>query len=84
VRENVCGQIDWHTDRQRHMRQMHTQTHTHTSSMIASLPMRTSSLLVSTSREGTRYFSMQASRMLIRSLGEGEGRRKGEGDRGAR
>ena len=42
--------------------------------------MRTSSLLVSTSREGTRYFSMHASRMLIRRLGEVTGERK-EGDR---
>ena len=41
--------------------------------MMASLPMRTSSLLASTSREGTRYFSMHDSRMLIRRLGRGEG-----------
>ena len=39
-----------------------------TSSRMASFPILTSSLLVSTSKEGTKCFSMHASRMLIRNL----------------
>ena len=41
-----------------------------TSSIIASLPILTSSLLESSSNEGTKCFSIQTSNILIRSLSQ--------------
>jgi hypothetical protein len=53
-----------------------------TSSRMASFPILTSSLLVSTSKEGTKCFSMQASRMLIRNLWDTMRREGKEGKEG--
>lgn len=48
-------------------------TYVLTSSRMASFPILTSSLLVSTSKEGTKCFSIHASRMLIRNLRDKKG-----------